>query len=135
MRLPQANVTGGCKGDHLGTYDSQYGAILSLKSLGHEKSFSINEENSFAELNGENRYAVATEPHSYDILSGFAYVRDRVWIIDKKGRKVKRLKDGDWTFHLSLRDKLDNRLSRDFHAEYRTFYNNPIVHGPPNKKQ
>lgn len=77
------------------------------------------------------RYSLEVRPHDYDIEQKSEKVRAVVYLRDSKGERLKRWKNGVWTFHFVLQREGRIRVA-DQKRKYWTFYYNPIIHGPPN---
>ncbi len=134
MALKQYNVTGGKEYDQFSYMDHYRCGLLAIAPTNAPKVVKIIDAESYAiDPNGVRR-GIATEPHDYDLRpenEGF-YVRDRVYLIDAKGKRLKsNWKDGPWKFHFVM-DTPTGRDVRDFDMQLGTFHYNPVVHGPPN---
>ncbi|RYD31772.1 MAG: hypothetical protein EOP86_17170 [Verrucomicrobiaceae bacterium] len=77
------------------------------------------------------RYSLQVKPHDYDLERKSEKVRAMVYLCDPKGVRLRKWKNGVWTFHFVLEKEGRIRVA-DQKRKYWTFYYNPIIHGPPN---
>jgi hypothetical protein len=77
------------------------------------------------------RYTVEVEPHQFDIEQKYPCVRERIYPVDSRGRRLGRWSNGIWTVHLVL-DTPTGRATRHEQIRFWTFWYNPLFHGPPN---
>ena len=132
MPLKQYHVTGGEQYDHFG-YHNGYG-LLKIGPSNIAKTVSLVDAESFAVGPRGKRYSIKSEPHPYDLEkpgSRSPYVRDRIYLIDKNGKKISNWRNGQWQFTFVL-DTPQGQINRHFTMTLGTFYYNPATHGPPN---
>jgi hypothetical protein len=127
--LQQTKITGGQNNDYFGYYDD-YG-LLNIGTWNETKAIHILAVDSYAIGAGNEKYGIRSEPHQYDIDKNYPYIRDRIYVIDKNGKQLGRLKSGKWKFVFNFETQ-DGKDSRTFDASVSTFYYTPIIHGPPN---
>lgn len=145
--LKQPMVTGGEQYDHFGYHDAYlwsggYG-LLQVGPSNVVKAVAVVDAESCAVGPGGERYGVESEPHPPDLdqtphpyPGEYAdvptpYVRDRIYLANAKGRRIRSWRDGKWTFVFVL-DTPRGRETREFAMTLGTFHYNPLVHGPPN---
>lgn len=136
MPLKQYHVTGGQQYDNFGYMDNLRCGLLQVGPSNVPKAFTIVDTESFAISPDGQRYGISTEPHGYDLRADkdprVPYVRDRVYLVDAKGKRLNRnWKDGVWKFHFMI-DAPTGRDARDYEMQLGTFNYNPVIHGPPN---
>ena len=140
--LKQCRVTGGQEYDHFAYMDDLHCGLLQIGPSNVLKTIKIIDAESYAIAPGGTRYGIVTKPHDYDLKSDddlpvmnylrVAYVRDRVYLVDTKGRRVGRSwTNGPWQFHFVM-DTPHGRDTREFDMQIETFYYNPALHGAPN---
>jgi len=127
--LRQQEISGTHSGEYLlvsGNYImEQFGPSNKIKEkeIIADESFVISPKN--------ERYEVELEPHDYDIARNSPYIRDRIYLLNDHGDRIRSIGNGEWLIYLMLSSK-DSKELRDFKAKIWTFYYNPIVDGPPN---
>lgn len=136
MPLKQYHVTGGQQYDNFGYMDHLHCGLLQIGPSNVPKASNIVDSESYAIAPDGKRFGISTELHDYDLRPEkdprVPYVRDRVYLVDAKGKRVNRnWSDGLWKFHFVL-DAPAGRDTRDFEMQLGTFNYNPVVHGPPN---
>ena len=132
--LTQSNVTGGKRFDHFGYFgDLGYG-LLQIGPSNKRKMVTIIPAESYAIRPDGIRVGIATEPNPADLNKKAGdlvpYIRDRVYLLDPKGRRVARWPNGQWTFYFVLRTSR-GKETRTFQLDLWTFHYNPILHGSP----
>lgn len=132
MPLQQADILGGTGYDHLGVYSEDYGSLVQIGPSNEEKKIKIIPEESYAQYSDGTKLRVDVEPHEFDVRQGYPYIRDRLWVLDEKGRRKKKIENGDWRFLITFADKDGRKGTREFKASYWTFHYIPVIHGPPN---
>ncbi|CAA9400256.1 MAG: hypothetical protein AVDCRST_MAG64-1664, partial [uncultured Phycisphaerae bacterium] len=102
MPIKQENVTGGQLYDHFSYDDWDRHGLLQIGPSNVHKTVRVVDAESYAIAPNGKRYGIATEPHRYDLEDPddrAPYVRDRVYLVDDKGRRSKRnWADGWWEF-------------------------------------
>lgn len=132
--LQQAYISGGEGYDDLGQFDQGWG-LLMIGPSNRPKTVSIVDVESFAIGPRGERYVVESEPHPYDLRedrdSRVLYVRDRIYLVNARGKRLKHLRNGEWQFTFVLNTP-EGRDTRNFNMTLWTFFYNPVIHGPPN---
>ena len=135
MPLKQTHVTGAQQHDHFLYLERPPCGLVQFGPSNVAKDFVIVDAESYAIAPNGVRYGIVTEPHDYDVESpdpAVPYVRDRVYLVDARGRRIRRAwDDGEWKLHFVL-EKPAGREHREFEVQLGTFNYNPVLHGPPN---
>ena len=77
------------------------------------------------------RYSIQVEPHQFDVEQKYEAIRAAIYPCGDDGSRIRRWMNGIWTFHFAVKEGgIDRVIEQQW--EYRTFYYNPIIHGPPN---
>jgi len=135
--LQQTEIKGGKGYDFFGYYGG-YG-LLQIGPSNQKKKIHVISEDSYAVSPTGKRFSIHSEPAPNDLKpsqyhSEFPnyYVRDRITLIDAKGKTLAKIStNGEWHFHFEF-STAQGRDTRDFTARFWMFYYNPIIHGPPN---
>jgi hypothetical protein len=139
MSLTQSELIAGQGEDGLTNLEYLDGPPCALLQIGPSnapRTFDVVDVESYAIAPNQTRYGIATEPHDYDLRSNkdprVPYLRDRVYLVDARGRRVTReWAQGRWQFHI-VTDGPQGRDARDLMLELDTFTYIPLLHGPPN---
>ena len=94
-----------------------------------EKKIIANESYAISPKN--KKYRIELQPHDYDISEKFPYIRDRIYLLNDQGSRVRSIGSGTWILFLMLESKV-GKEARELKASVWTFFYNPIIHGPPN---
>ena len=129
MPLQQYEITGLRKFEHLSVDGSYFMEQLGPSDKPKEKEIIANESYAISPKN--KKYKIELQPHDYDISEKFPYIRDRIYLLNAQGNRVRSISNGTWTLFLML-DSKDGKEPREFKANIWTFRYNPLVHGPPN---
>ena len=136
--VKQPHVTGGQGYDDFGYVDSYccsggYG-LLQIGPSNVHKTVAVIDAESYAIGPDGERYGVVSKPHPYDVSDPdprAPYVRDRIYLLTERGRRLWSWRDGDWRFVFALQTP-HGRTTRTFNLSHWTFYYSPFLHGPPN---
>jgi len=115
----------------MGVFDNGY-ALLQIGPSNREKKIELLPGESYAQGNDGVKYKIETEPHDFDIRQNHTYVRDRIYILNEKGKRKRSISSGDWTFLFTFQNPDGTKDTREFTGQYWKFHYNPIIHGPPN---
>lgn len=101
-------------------------------SENHPKDYVIIPQHSYAIDPSGVRHPIRIKVHDYDVSEHFPFIRDEVSVLSSEATpRPMSLHDGTWKFILACRRSGTMRADA-FSFHIRTFYYNPIIHGPPN---
>lgn len=115
---------------HFGNYDKM--ALVQFGDASRRRRGTVMPEKSYATGPDGQRYGIATEPHEYDVANDTEHVRERVYFVDRNGRRVTSLDKGRWQARLVLELPSGREEVYEFAADVSTFYYSPFLHGGPN---
>ncbi len=115
-------------------YCEGYG-LLQMGQSNQPKKGPIVDAESFAIGPRGKQYGVESELHPYDLREDrdprLKYVRDRIYLVDAKNKRLSTWRNGDWQFTF-VQDTPDGKVTQTVNMTLWTFFYNPVIHGPPN---
>ncbi len=129
LPLEQYDITGAREFEHLSVNGSYFMEQLGPSNKAKEIKIIANESYAIGPKN--IKYRIELQSHDYDIAEQFPYIRDRIYLLNSEGKRVRSIGSGTWSLFLTL-DSKEGKELREFTAKVWSFNYNPILHGPPN---
>ena len=106
--------------------------LFATGTQNHPKDYEISSARSYVIDPVGIHHPIRIQPHECDESQHFPFIRDDIFVLqsDTDSKPIK-LHDGMWNFILTRRTFSTQRQDT-FSFRLRTFYYNPLVHGPPN---
>lgn len=129
LPLQQYDISGTRQYEHLSVVRGYFMEQLSPVQKPKTKTIIANE--SYAISPKGRKYRIELQPHDFDLSEASPYIRDRIYLLNDSGKRIRRISDGKWGLVLMI-ESAEGRELREFTAKTWTFNYNPILHGPPN---